>query len=251
MQFGQWLANMATEYLHTQIIAEDKTALETCGQAIFAMEPHHVLPLGIVSLNDHTRGFTGHRSLGCITSACFKVPLMRHVYTWINAFSVDKKDLIGMLNQGISPVICPGGVQEVSYLENASDQTEWVLYLKKRTGFIKLAMKYGIPVIPVFTFGLQHTFSFWIPKHRLVTAIGRKLGVLPMMFFGLWNIPLGPAKPSDYVNVIGKPIEIPKNNEPTDEELKLYLQKYIDELTRIFEENKAIYGMEHMKIRIV
>lgn len=229
-------------------ILEDKQAVETSGPAIFAIEPHHVLPLSIVGLNDSIRGFSGHKSLGCITSICFKIPLMRHMYTWINAYSVDKKDMLWMLRKGISPVMCPGGVQEASLLGN---EEECVLYLTPRVGFIKLAIQFGYPVIPVFTFGLHNTFSFWIPKNDFCLWFGRKFGALPMMFFGVFGLPMGPAKPCDYVNVVGKPISMPKNENPSEEELKKYQQLYIDEITRIYHQYRADYGMKDIQLRIV
>ena len=46
-----------------------------------------------------------------------------------------------MIKEGISPVICPGGVQEASLITNPK---ECVLYLTKRKGFVKLAIQQGI-----------------------------------------------------------------------------------------------------------
>ena len=48
--------------------------------------------------------------------------------------------MIRMIKAGISPVICPGGVQEASLITNPK---ECVLYLTKRLGFVKLAMQQG------------------------------------------------------------------------------------------------------------
>ena len=54
----------------------------------------------------------------------------------------------------------------------------------------------------VFSFGLRQTFSFWAPKSRWLLRMGRMLGFLPMMFFGMWGLPLGPPKPCQYTNVV-------------------------------------------------
>ncbi len=58
-----------------------------------------------------------NRCAGSLTSLCFKVPLMKHIYTWVEAMPVDKKDIIRAISNKESPVICPGGVQEVAFID--------------------------------------------------------------------------------------------------------------------------------------
>ncbi|RYY73131.1 hypothetical protein EON63_20150 [archaeon] len=126
------------------------------------------------------------------TGLCFKVPFMRHVYTWMTAASVDKKDIIKSINNGNSPVIVPGGVQEVIYLaqyyhkdlltqDPSSNNTTsssapctktCTLYLKRRAGFVKLALKHGLPLVPVFSFGLRELFDFYIPDIPWLHKLG-------------------------------------------------------------------------------
>lgn len=245
---GDWINTQAAKYFHLQFYAEDKEALKTSGKAIIALEPHDVLPLSIFAFNDVLNTVPGHKCLGCITSVCFSIPLMKHIYTWVNAVSVDKKNICRLIEKGISPIICPGGVQEVTLLRN---KDEVVLYLNKRLGFVKLAMKYGIPIIPAFTFGLRKTFSFWVPEGKFFESVGRSIGFLPMIFFGLWGLPLGPPKPCDYVVIIGKPIPIPAIENPSEEEIRKYHVIYVQELTRIFELEKAKHGYSNLQLRIV
>jgi diacylglycerol O-acyltransferase 2, plant len=145
-------------------------------------------------------------------------------------------------------VLCPGGVQEVTLLKN---DKEIVLYLSKRLGFVKLALQHGAPLVPVFSFGLRNSFSFWIPKGKFFHSLGRQFGVLPMAFFGLWGLPLGPSKPCDYGIVVGKPIPVPCIADPSIDELKRYHALYIEELTRIYELKKAEFGLEHVSLRVV
>ena len=150
----------------------------------------------------------------------------------------------------MSPVLCPGGVQEVTYL---GDDSECVLYLKKRVGLFKMALQHGTPVIPVFSFGLQNSFSYWVPKAKWVQKLGRKFGALPMMFFGMFGLPLGPAKPCQYVNVIGKPIPLPvaeKIPNPTSEQIKAYQELYIQEISRLFHDYRDEFGMKDISLRI-
>ena len=192
-------------------------------------------------------GLKGHQCLGCVTSICFYIPIMKHIYTWVRAKSADKKNLIEMLQKGCSPVLCPGGVQEVTLMKN---ENECVLYLNNRLGFIKLALQQGVPVIPCFCFGLRKTFNFWIPKNKVLTDIGRYFGVLPMVFFGVWNLPFSPGKPVDYINLIGSPIKIPKIENPSEEEVEKYHDLFIKAISKLYEEHKNEYGMGQVTLRI-
>lgn len=244
---GRWAMEGAADFFHIKIVVEDPEELAKSGKAIFALEPHDVLPLSIFAFNDFFGAVKGHKILGCLTGAAFNVPLMRHIYTWVNANSIDKKNIIRMLKDGNSVILCPGGVQEVLLMENPN---ECVLFLKSRLGFVKLAMVHGTALVPVFSFGLRNMFSFWAPKNKLIRSLGRQLGFLPMLFFGMFNIPFAPAKPCDIVNVVGKPIKVPHIPEPTDEQIMEQHALFIKAMEQLFEDHKCFYGMGHVKLRI-
>lgn len=248
MRLGNWAMHGAAKYFRLKVIADDYDELKKCNQAIFAMEPHDVLPLGIFSFNKSLNVLPSYELWGCITGACFKIPIMKHVYTWCSAVSVDKKSIKSMLRRGISPCICPGGVQEVTLLDRS--KKECVLFLKKRFGFIKLALEYGTPIVPCFVFGHDKSFDCWVPKNKLLQKMGRKIGFLPMAFFGAFGIPFGPPKPCDYVNVVGSPIPVPKIPNPTEEDIKKVQDVFLAKMVDLFERNKAAYGYGEITLRL-
>ena len=130
------------------------------------------------------------------------------------------------------------------------NNNECVLFLKSRLGFIKIALEFGCPIIPVFSFGLQNSFTHWIPKGKFITKFARKIGFLPVWFSGVFGFPLGPPKPCQYINVVGSPIIIPKTINPTKEDLLKYQSIYIEELTRIYHTYQDQYGMKGISLRI-
>ena len=247
-EFGSWLIAKATEYFQVEVMFEDIKEVQKHSPAIFALEPHDVLPISL-SFFQPQGTIPGHKCAGLVTSICFSIPIMRHIYTWCNAYSVDKANMINLIENGISPVLCPGGVQEVSYLD--TNKKEYVLYLKNRLGFIKLAYRFGIPIIPVFSFGLQSSFDLWNIKNKFLNNIGRRIGFAPVIFFGMWGTIMGPPKACKYINVIGKPILITKNANPTEAELRNVSNKYIDETIRLFETYKSQYNMANYTLRVV
>jgi hypothetical protein len=96
------------------------------------------------------------------------------------------------------------------------------------------------------------------------------MGFLPMIFRGMWGTPFGPARPCDYVNVVGAPLPLPtaaannaaaasassassadNNGEPTVEQVKAYHAQYMEALTALYERHKAAYGMADIVLKIV
>ena len=245
--FGAWIIRKSVEYFHVKVVLLNEEAVRTSGTAIIAMEPHDVLPLSICGFSNCFQGLPGHRCVACVTSFCFQLPIMKHIYTWVNATAVDKRNVVRFLQSGVSPVICPGGVQEVTLMER---DDECVLFLKSRLGFVKLAMQQGVPIIPVFSFGLAGTFDCWLPRAQWMKDFGRKIGFLPLVFFGLWGLPYSPGKPVDYTLVVGEPIKLPHLADPSLEEIHKYHAQYVHALETIFHTYKGRYGMAHVQLRI-
>ena len=122
------------------------------------------------------------------------------------------------------------------------------MYIKKRVGFVKLALQHGYNVIPVYTFGENNTYSnvqgLW--KFRLWL---NNLGCPAIIVFGSWLNPLLPKRhPRGLKVVVGDPLVLPKIPTPTREEVTLWHDKYMASLVRLFEEHKEeFYGPEIAK----
>jgi hypothetical protein len=195
---GKWCVETAAEYFHIKFVVEDPAAVNASGPAIFALEPHDVLPLSIFSFGDYLKPLAGHSCIGCVTSACFKMPIIRyviirlstysnsghhchnlcclhcsHLYTWFFTVSADKSNIEKYLRKGTSIVIVPGGVAEVTYLPQSKRNKECVLFLSQRLGFVKMALREKVPIIPVFCFGLDNTFTYWVPENAALQKLGR------------------------------------------------------------------------------
>lgn len=195
---------------------------------------------------------SGHTIRGCLTSACFSIPGMRHIYTWSRATSVDRKTINRLLEKKCSPTLCPGGAHEVTFM-TSPDSDEIVLYLKSRIGMVKIAAQHGVPIIPTFAFNQRPAYSFFVPQSKFLHKIGRKLlGFIPLVFFGAGNLPFGQPKPCPITLVIGKPIYIPKMEGTIEKEaLQPYLDQVIASIERIYALNKDKFNMSHIKLKIM
>ena len=246
-KIGNWMLSHAVDYFSFKIEFEDVQAVESAGPSLFAVEPHGVLPISI---------FWGtlpvlkkHKLIACMSSAIFLMPIMKHFLTWCGSISVDKAVMKKHLREGFSLNLCPGGVQEIKYLRN--DKKEMIFFLKQRVGLTKLALQEGVCLIPSVTFGLENIYSFWKFEHKLLLPLARKIGFYPMIFFGLGGIPFAQAVPAPLTVIVGKPLKMPHISDPTADQLNKYHQKFMDAIAKLFEDNKADYGMSEMKLQVL
>jgi hypothetical protein len=72
-------------------------------------------------------------------------------------------------------------------LENAKPHN-LVLFLRSRKGFIKLALSTGSSVAPVFGFGMNGSYGYWLPKGRLMEMYSRYIGYFPLVFWYVRNV---------------------------------------------------------------
>lgn len=252
---GEFSAFQARKYFGLKVTFEDEQAIKNISLApIFACEPHDILPFNVFAFNPCLNiipSGVGDSAKGLVTGSVFNIPILRQVYTWNNAVPVDKKTFRYRLKHKQTVVFVPGGVQEVTMLDPKRPQ-DLVLYLKSRKGFIKLALENGNPIIPVFCFGIDGSYGYWIPGGELMNQIARCIGFVPLIMWGRFGIPLGIPRPTKLHNVIGKPIEIPcEGSDVKDESVEKYHALFLKEMEALFERHKHIEGYGDRTLKIL
>ncbi|KAF5828936.1 diacylglycerol acyltransferase-domain-containing protein [Dunaliella salina] len=219
------------EHCPFTVVHEDEEALKPGTSYVFGFEPHSALPIGIpttFSVNSPLVPKAVRGSVyGMASSVCFVVPFVRHLWWWIGLRPASRSLIDRMLSNKISVVICPGGVRECLTMEPGLE----TVYLRKRQGFVRMALKHGAPLVPVFALGQSKTYSWWRPPG--VDWISRKFQAVPLLMWGALGTPVPHRSPVKVV--IGKPIQVPKVEEPSSEQVDHYLQTFISELSALFE----------------
>ena len=116
---NQWFRHLGiwkkiADAKHSSIIRT--TELEE-RQYMFAAHPHGVLPLGIC-LNVGTNGtnleglFPGIAFRGVAVSACYVIPFYRDMCLAVGGTDCRASTIHALLDNGISPVVVPGGADE-------------------------------------------------------------------------------------------------------------------------------------------
>lgn len=257
-KMGDWMAKGAEKYFGLKTVIEDEDDLVRHSKMnkalIFAFNPHDMLPFPVIAFNtalNRLPGKIGKECAGLMTGAIFNIPLLRHVYSWVRGLPVDKKTFLGRLHKGESFAFSPGGVQEVLMLDPKKPK-EVVLYLEKRKGFIKLALQTGSPLVPVFCFGLDGSYRYYVPRGSLTEKLSRSIGFAPIFYWGRFCIPFGIPYPQKINVVIGKAIDVPKEGEKvTQESIDKYHALFIKELGALFERHKEESGYGERLLKII
>jgi len=174
------------------------------------------------------------------------MPLFREYFLCFGAVSSSKKSLNFLLSQpgGSAPVLLIGGVPE---MQN-SVEGEVKLVLKKRKGFVKLALKHGACLVPSFSFGeadlYQQTNKVGL-LHKFLKLFRNTFGISPVIFSGcgaLQNYFGILPKKKPLTVVVGEPLLVEKNENPTNEEINSLHALYVTELKKLYKKYNPVYG---------
>lgn len=241
---AKFIVRHATKYFPIKVIFEDEKAFNPDQSYVIAAEPHSVFPLGIVVLTPQSGVLPVKKLRALATSAVFWTPGVRHIWTWLGVAPVSKKSFTQFLQKGISCIVVPGGVQECLYLEKGRE----VVFLKKRFGFIKIAIETGSPLVPTYCFGQSNTYKWWKPKGKWYDQISRRIGFTPLIFWGRFGGPVPFRSPMHYV--VGKPIAVTRNTNPSHDEVAVVHKQFIDALEALFEKYKKDLGLENTSLEV-
>lgn len=155
--------------------------------------------------------------------------------------SAGKADLIMYMKKGENIAIPPGGFEEATLSSTKHDR----VYIKKRVGFIKLALIHGYDVVPVYVFGENRTY-FNVQGNWKMRLKMNSFNLPGIVVWGLSFMPLMPKRDKDGLYIVaGAPLKLPKIENPTREEVKLWHDKYIAALVKVYEDHKCdAYGQE-------
>lgn len=170
----------------------------------------------------------------------FHIPFYRDVLLALGICSVSKQSCSNILSSGPGQaitIVVGGAAESLSAHPGTADLT-----LRKRLGFIKVAIQHGADLVPVFSFGendiyqqmpnekgttvytlqkkFQNVFGFTLPLFHGRGLLNYNLGLLPYR--------------RRIVAVIGHPIHVARSDKPTLEEVRRVQTQYIDELLRIW-----------------
>ncbi|KAL3910889.1 MAG: hypothetical protein SGARI_001911 [Bacillariaceae sp.] len=189
------------------------------------------------------RIYTKIRTLGA--SVLFLIPVVREFFLWTSGIDARRSVAEHALDKGCSLLVLPGG--EAEQIRTVYQKEK--VFLKSRKGFLKLAMRKGVPVIPVYVFGASDYYRTYDAFFGVRLWLMKKLGVCIPVAIGLWGSPLCPL-PCKTVVAVGEPLTFDNKN-PSAEELNAAHELFCKALTSLFDEHKESLGYGNRILEIL
>ncbi|KAJ8921382.1 hypothetical protein NQ315_002998 [Exocentrus adspersus] len=238
------------DYFPLELVKPEGVYLDPKKNYLLGCFPHGVMPTGVFNAFSSSYGgfksyFPHHESYVATLTEQFVFPFCRELVLSLGGVSASFKSIEYLLSKpggGNVIAVVVGGAKE-SY--NCKPGT-FRLVLKYRKGFVKLALRNGAPLVPVFSFGETDLYDQYDgPRLRkFQEAVRKKISVAPVIPIGrgFFQYSFGMLPQRHPVKtVMGKPIDVPKIKNPTPEEVDKYHGLFMEKLTELFEEQKYKY----------
>ena len=117
------------------------------------------------------------------------------------------------------------------------------LVLKRRKGFVKMALRTGADLVPVLAFGENDLYDQFGAEshpeiHKFQLLVKKLLGFTIPLFHarGVFNYDVGLMPYRRPLNiVVGRPVKVTQNPKPEQDEIDRVHEEYVQELERIWD----------------
>ncbi len=132
--------------------------------------------------------------------------------------------------------------------ENYPNSKHETILLKKRKGFVKLALESGASIVPCYVFGNTSAMTVIADPWGILQSISRKIGIALAIAVGRYGFPVPFRVPITLV--LGKPIQVPKNPKASEEEVDRIHSEVLNAFEDLFGRYKSDYGWKSKTLKI-
>ncbi|KAI8145834.1 diacylglycerol acyltransferase type 2A [Fennellomyces sp. T-0311] len=246
------------EYFPTTITKE--ADLDPSKNYVFGYHPHGIISVGAIITfasegNGFSKFFPGIKPSLMTLTGNFKIPLHREYILALGMCDVSRKSCKKVLSSGPGrsiAIVIGGASESLNARPGIMDLT-----LKKRLGFVKIALETGASLVPVINFGendlyeqVKNDDGSWL--RRLQRNTQRVAGFTIPLFHGrgIFNYDIGllPHRRPMHV-VFGKPIDPPTgvSDEDKDQVVRELHDKYMQSMKEMYDKYKDEYAPDRVK----
>jgi hypothetical protein len=180
----------------------------------------------------------------CVADLLLRVPGLAEFLVLCNARSGNSKTFSALLAKGHTVAIQPGGIAEQVH----TDAKQETVFFPPRLGFVRLAMKHGVPLLPIYAFGENQLYDTTDTVRGLNRWLYRTFALGTLFVWGRGGLLVSPAipnpcllpNPGNDLNVRwGDPVDVgPADADPSDEKVQKVFEAYCAELKKLFDAHK-------------
>lgn len=238
--------------------------LEATRKYVFGYHPHGIISHGaFAAFATEALGFSqlfpGITNTLLTLDGNFKLPLYREYALRMGLASVSRDSCENILSKGgkngegmgRAITIVVGGARES--LESKPGTMR--LVVRRRQGFVKLAIRTGADLVPVLGFGENEIYEQLDPHahpwlHKFQLLVKKTMGWTVPIFHarGIFNYDVGMMPYRRPMNiVVGRPIRVVQSKHPDREYVDRVHGEYIEELMRIWNEHKDTFAKRRLE----
>lgn len=207
-------------------------------QYLKCLMPHGIMPYSIWCLwGDKDNNFFNWKNNISVTAHQFyQFPFISHYAKKCNTISSNYNEMIKVLEDKKSLIVYPGGLREMFSCSHKKE----IIVIKKRRGIFYMSLKTGVPLLPIYTFGITNLYE------RSGITI-----TLPFFFkndkdsvswyYGQYYTPFPMRK--KLLTVIGAPIYVEKKEKISDEDINILRERYIVEIKKLYKKWSPYYDI--------
>ncbi len=229
MEFLRWLTPFRYFDKYELVIEEPLKE----GKSLFCYHPHGIAGFGM----SMSAAFSNiiYDSFSCVSRGMILIPFSGIFARWMGLVGVDNKNFKEFMKEGKNIKFLPGGFEEATLTHCEKER----IFVKDRKGFIKYSLQFGYTLYPIYTFNenkvyntinILEGFRLWL----------NKLKIPGTLFYGKYG--WLPRTDLELITVIGKGIELPVIENPSNEQIDYYHSLYIEKLQEVFNKHKEKYG---------
>jgi len=216
---------------------------------LLCSHPHGVLSAGAFCCfategTNFSEVFPGISPHLLVLEQMFWIPFFRDLWSTTGSVAATKKGMESILLEkagGQAAVLVPGGAPEALNC----DKGEVRLILKKKKGFVKLALRCGVSLVPTFSFGEASIYDKLESKEgsllrRIQDLLTSIAGFAPVIFLGrgIFQYSFGIVPHRKPITlVVGAPIGAKQISNPSQEDVEKLHAKYVRHLERLYKEH--------------
>ncbi|GAB4817360.1 hypothetical protein N2152v2_004406 [Parachlorella kessleri] len=260
--WGMWRGFQ--RYFNAQL--HKTTDLDPSKTYLFGYHPHGIMPAAAwltfgTNATGFSKAFPGIVPVRMLTLGFnFRIPILREYLLLHGVCDVSRWSCINLLRSGTSIAIAIGGGSESLYCAPGTHE----IILKRRKGFIKVALQTGASLVPVYSFGETDCFNtlnrlpFNSPVRRFQRKMEKAWGWTWPIGWGTGVfLPIGILPyPADLNTVVGAPIDVPRfegdlNSAEFRALVDKYHQVYTEALLALFKEHKGKFAPSEGDLTVV